>query len=229
MGAGARYRQCPPRGSAEPLDGGGLGAGRLRGEGAAPRCAGIQGLASPPLPLGTLPPRRKKGKPVPQLSPLAAAGRPRLSPGPHRCCRRLGFGPHRCRVAVEGRDGRHAQRPRWAGARGTSGPLSARLSPSAAVVFRSLCPGSPQRPAPSLPVRSVGDSPLPPGVWTRELQSRGFCLRRRLRGLTAGEPASRRRPEAPPTPVLPPSLSGAPASSSSYPLAAARGLPLPPR
>ena len=109
--------------------------------------------------------------------------KPRLSPGPHRCCRRLGFGPHRCHVAVEGRDGRHAAAPAAAGGRETSSPA---FLPRPAVVFKSLCPGSPQRPAPSLSVKSVRDSPLPPGVWTLELQSRGFCLRRCLRGPPGG-------------------------------------------
>lgn len=110
-GAGARYRQCPPWGSAEPLDGGGLSADQLPREGAALRCAGFRGLASPPLPLGTLPPRQGKEKLVPQLSPLAAAGKPRLSSGPHHCYRQFGFGPHHCHVAMEGSDGCHAAAP----------------------------------------------------------------------------------------------------------------------
>lgn len=52
MGAGARYRQCPPWGSAEPLDGGGLGADQLPREGAALRCAGIQRACFPASPSG---------------------------------------------------------------------------------------------------------------------------------------------------------------------------------
>lgn len=51
-------------------------------------------LASPPLPLGTLSLHKKNEKLVPQLSPLATAGKPRLSSGPHHCYLQFGFGPH---------------------------------------------------------------------------------------------------------------------------------------
>lgn len=54
----------------------------------------FRGLASPPLPLGTLPLRKKNEKLVPQLSPLAAAGKLRLSSGPHHCYLQFSFGPH---------------------------------------------------------------------------------------------------------------------------------------
>lgn len=54
----------------------------------------LRGLASPPLPLGTLSLHKKNEKLVPQLSPLATAGKPRLSSGPHHCYLQFGFGPH---------------------------------------------------------------------------------------------------------------------------------------